>query len=764
MGTQITPDAPAPTSSRRLRPYQLSIAIGTLMAIFIVVSGILPLVTGWENDSPIHREVFGGIPGALKLAFYTIVPVFVLWGAFRFADRIRNWERGGPDRRRTTPQNVKRRLADFRAGVYMRTLLRDPAAGLMHSMIYFGFLVLLGVTTVLEVDHQLPEDLKFLHGDVYRGYALVGDLAGLVFTAGVVWAVLRRYVQRPYRIRIKTKPEHAVILAVLFTIGVSGFGTEVFRIAEGTAAGENLDHERWAFVSYPLAQLVDGSSVDTLQFWHQVWWVLHIVAFLVFLAILPITMLRHVFTSPLNMYLRDKERPKGAMKAMPNLTETELESFGASVVEDFTWKQLLDTDACTMCGRCTSVCPAHATGKPLDPREIVLKTGEVMAATAAHAPGGSVSPPIGVDREITIGANSLFERITAEEVWACTTCKACDEICPVNIEILDKILDMRRYLSLMESNFPAELGNAYRAMENQGNPWGMSQGDRADWAKGLDVTVVEPGTELTAEYLYWVGCAGSFDDKNKRVTQAMAKLLKRAGIDVAVLGPSEMCTGDSARRSGNEYLFQMLAMPNIEMLDSMGVKKIITQCPHCFNTLQNEYPQLGGNYAVIHHSQLLEHLIDTGRLDVSMATLEERITYHDSCYLGRHNDVYLAPRKVVGSIKGVEVVEMQRNGTKGMCCGAGGARMWMEESVGVKVNDERAKEALSTGASRIATACPFCYIMLDDGVKAAGADEDQVKVADIAIHLLDAIERGERALDSPAAPLLGLDQAPLLGE
>ena len=764
MGTQITPDAPAPKSSRRLRPYQLSIAIGTLMAIFIVVSGILPLVTGWENDTPIHREVFGGIPGAMKLAFYTIVPVFVLWGAFRFADRIRNWERGGPDRRRTTKQNVKRRLADFRAGVYMRTLLRDPAAGLMHSMIYFGFLVLLGVTTVLEVDHQLPEDLKFLHGDVYRGYALVGDLAGVVFTAGVVWAVLRRYVQRPYRIRIKTKPEHAVILAVLFTIGVSGFGTEVFRIAEGTAAGENLDHERWAFVSYPLAQLVDGSSVDTLQFWHQVWWVLHIVAFLVFLAILPITMLRHVFTSPLNMYLRDKERPKGAMKAMPNLTETELESFGASVVEDFTWKQLLDTDACTMCGRCTSVCPAHATGKPLDPREIVLKTGEVMAATAAHAPGGSVSPPIGVDREITIGANSLFERITAEEVWACTTCKACDEICPVNIEILDKILDMRRYLSLMESNFPAELGNAYRAMENQGNPWGMSQGDRADWAKGLDVTVVEPGTELTAEYLYWVGCAGSFDDKNKRVTQAMAKLLKRAGIDVAVLGPSEMCTGDSARRSGNEYLFQMLAMPNIEMLDSMGVKKIITQCPHCFNTLQNEYPQLGGNYAVIHHSQLLEHLIDTGRLDVSMATLEERITYHDSCYLGRHNDVYLAPRKVVGSIKGVEVVEMQRNGTKGMCCGAGGARMWMEESVGVKVNDERAKEALSTGASRIATACPFCYIMLDDGVKAAGADEDQVKVADIAIHLLDAIERGERALDSPAAPLLGLDQAPVLGE
>ncbi len=332
----------------------------------------------------------------------------------------------------------------------------------------------------------------------------------------------------------------------------------------------------------------------------------------------------------------------------------------------------------------------------------------------------------------------------------------------MNIEILDKILDMRRYLSLMESNFPAELGNAYRAMENQSNPWGMNQGERADWAKGLDVTIVDPGEPLTTEWLYWVGCAGSFDDKNKRVTQAMAKLLKRAGIEVAILGPSEMCTGDSARRSGNEYLFQMLAMPNIEMLDGMGVKKIITQCPHCFNTLKNEYPQLGGNYEVVHHSQLLEHLIESGQLDVGTATLEERLTYHDSCYLGRHNDVYMAPRKVVGSIKGIEVVEMPRNGTKGMCCGAGGARMWMEESIGVKVNDERAKEALSTGATRVATACPFCYIMLDDGVKAAGVDEDQVKVADISVHLLDAIEAGERQIGGLEAPLSPLE-SPIAG-
>ncbi len=744
---------------KRFKPYQLSIAFGLGIGTFTLISGIVPQLTGWKSTSLIHREVFGGIPTALVVAFYTVIPMMLIWGSLRFADRVRNWERGAPDKRKTTPKNVKRRLADYRSGVYMRTLLRDSAAGLMHSMIYFGFLVLLGVTTVLEIDHQMPEALKFLHGDVYRGYALVGDVAGVVFTGGVVWAILRRYVQRPYRIRIKTKPEHALILGVLLAIGVTGFGAEMFRIAQGQAAGVNLDHEKWSVVGYPLAQLVNGASASTLATWHQGWWITHVLTFVVFLAILPITMLRHMFTSPLNMYLKDRERPKGAMKAMPNLTETSLESFGVNLIEDFTWKQLLDLDACTMCGRCTSVCPAHATGKPLDPREIILKSGEVMAATASHAPGGKVSAPLSADSEIKISANSLFERITAEEIWSCTSCKACDEICPVNIEILDKILDMRRYLSLMESNFPAQLGNAYRAMENQGNPWGMSQTDRGEWAKDLDVEILDPGAPLTSEYLYWVGCAGSFDDKNKKVTQSMAKLLKRAGIDVAILGPSEMCTGDSARRSGNEYLFQMLAMPNVEMLNTMGVRKIITQCPHCFNTLKNEYPQLGGNYEVIHHSQLLEDLIETGKLDVSNASLEERITYHDSCYLGRHNDVYVAPRKVVGSIKGIEIVEMPRNGTKGMCCGAGGARMWMEEDIGTKVNDERAREAIATGATRIATACPFCYIMLDDGVKGAGKDESEIKVGDIAIHLLDAIENGERSIANQNAPLASANVA-----
>src|SRR5262245_6665539 len=574
--------APVATSTptRRLQPHVFVLALGVFAALFTVAPGVVPLITQWHDDSLIQREVFGFVPDPLIVAFYVVTPVLLLYVAYLFSLRVRAWEQGAPDRRRTTFANAPKRLGDYRAGVYMRTLLRDPAAGLMHSLIYFGFLVLLAVTATLEIDHQAPESLKFLHGQTYEAFSFVADAAGLVFLAGILWAIGRRYIQRPYRIRIKTKPEHAVILAVFLVIALTGYATEMFRIAQ---AGRP-SFEKWSFVGYPLSSLVDGVSPSTLDGWHQGLWIAHVLAFFAFLLILPITMLRHMFTSPLNIYLRDRARPKGAMKPLPNLAETSLETFGVSVVEDMTWKQLLDTDACTMCGRCTSVCPAHATGKPLDPREIVLKVGEVMAATA---PVGPVSPPIGVDHDITVSADSLFERITPEELWACTSCKACDEICPVNIEILDKILDMRRYLSLMESNFPAELGNAYRAMENQGNPWGMSQGDRGDWAKGLDVPIADPSEPLTHEYLYWVGCAGSFDDKNKKVTQAMARLLQRAGIDVAILGPSEMCTGDPARRSGNEYLFQMLAMPNVETLNGMGVRKIVTHCPPRFDTRKN---------------------------------------------------------------------------------------------------------------------------------------------------------------------------------
>jgi Fe-S oxidoreductase/nitrate reductase gamma subunit len=718
-------------TKRTPTPAHISLAVGGGLALVTAVSGITATFNTAHTDDPVSRVLFWNVPDAVKLVFYVALPLLFLFGGITMANRVKNWQRGTPDDRSTNAKNVKRRMADFRSGVYMQTLMRDRGAGLMHSLMYFGFLGLFGVTTVLEIDHQLPLSLKFLHGNVYKTHNFFGDFFGVLFVAGIVWAMVRRYIQRPYRIRIKNRPEDAVILVMFLVLGLSGFLAEGFRIA----AFDRPSFEQTAFIGYPLSAVFEGGA--NLDTWHRVFWIAHVLSFGMFLVILPITKLRHMFTSPLNMYLKDRERPKGAMRPMPNLMETSLESFGAANIEDFTWKQLLDTDACTMCGRCTAVCPAHATGKPLDPREIVLKIGTVMALSGQGA--SKVSPPVSIDRELTVSSSSVFERISAEEVWACTTCKACDENCPVNIEILDKILDMRRYLSLMESNFPSELGNAYRSMENTGNPWGIGQGERADWAKNMpQVAIADPGSPLDHEYLMWVGCAGSFDDKNKKVTQATAKLLERAGVDFAILGPSEQCTGDPARRSGNEYVFQMLAMANIENLNTMGVKKIITQCPHCFNTLLNEYPQLGGHYQVVHHSQLLEELIATGKLDMTGASLEERVVYHDSCYLGRHNDVYAAPRKVLGSLKGIQIVEAPRNGTTGMCCGAGGGRMWMEESTGTKVNDERSEELINTGASRVATACPFCYIMMDDGVKGLGRDD--VIVQDISMHLLEALE------------------------
>ncbi|MGH9234224.1 MAG: respiratory nitrate reductase subunit gamma, partial [Acidimicrobiales bacterium] len=365
---------PAAATVRRVKPTHIALGVGVAFAAITVASGITATVLQWhDEDSAVQREVFGNIPSAWKTVFYTVLPIVILYGAVNFANRVKNWQRGGPDDRATTRNNVHRRLRDFRAGVYMQTLLRDPAAGVMHSLIYFNFLVLLAVTTVLEINHQMPEGAKYLHGGVYQGYSLVGDAAGALFLAGVVWAIVRRYVQRPYRIRIKSKPEHALILVTFLAIGVTGFGAEAYRIAlDGRPT-----FEKWSAIGYPLSAAVDDTA--RLAGWHQGWWIAHVLSFVLFLVILPVTMLRHMFTSPLNMYLRDRERPKGAMKAMPNLMETELETFGAATVEDFTWKQLLDTDACTMCGRCTSVCPAHATGKPLDPREIVLKTGEVMA-------------------------------------------------------------------------------------------------------------------------------------------------------------------------------------------------------------------------------------------------------------------------------------------------------------------------------------------------------------------------------------------------
>ncbi len=700
-------------------------ASGALLVLG-VVSALGTLFLWWlgtvpdEPELEIGRHVFGNIPAVFVALFYVTVAAALFLTFFLFAQRAKSWERGSwEDRSRLMKQRIHR----LRSGLQMRTLMEDPGAGIMHSAIYYGFIVLLLGTITLEIDHLLPNNLKFLEGAVYQGFSFTLDLFALVYLGGLLWAAIRRYGAPPWRIRSKTRPEDAAILVALALIGVTGLLVEAARI---TVDGRP-DWEVWSFVGYPLSFLVPEASASGI---HQVLWVAHVLTFVAFLAILPTTKLRHMVTSPANMFLSPRERPKGAMREMPNLMEAEdIETVGASVVGEFTWKQLFDTDACTMCGRCTSVCPANTTGKSLDPREIVLKLGEVAARTAEDP----VSPPVGVDGEITVTSDSVFERVTAEELWACTSCRACDEICPVNIEILDKILDMRRYLSLMEADFPSELGRAYVSLENSSNVYGMSQASRGDWTHQLDFPVKvlgEPGVE--AEYLYWVGCAGSFDDRNQKVTISTARLLHEAGVDFAILGPRELCTGDPARRTGNEYVFQGLALQNIETLNDLGITKIITQCPHCFNTLGNEYPQFGGDYEVIHHSELLMKLVEDGR--VTPKSNGQSITFHDPCYLGRHNDVFVAPRDVIDAMG--ERVEMPRNGTRSFCCGAGGGRMWMEEQTGKKVNIERSEEAIATGADIVATGCPFCFVMMDDGVKELDAAES-VEVMDIAMLLAD---------------------------
>ena len=711
---------------KQVNDYVLLFSAGAALSVVFLwlASYIFP-----EGEIIGGRRVFENIPKSIQYIFYILSASSIFISGYLFSLRAKNWSRGSEEKRKV---KISDRIFSFFDGILMRTTLRFKAAGLMHSMIYLGFLGLFAGTITLEIHHLMPPSLKFLQGTTYIVYSFLLELASLLYLAGLVWAFYRRIFGTEDRIKTKTKMDDYLTLSLLAFMGVSGLTTEAGRIiVEGFPS-----YEKWSFVGYFIATLL---PLESGVLFHRISWILHTVSFFVFLLVLPQSKLRHIITSPVNMYLSPKERPKGAMRDIGNLMEAEdIETVGAELIENFTWKQLLDLDACTVCGRCSSVCPANLTGKPLDPREIILKVGQVMSETGNPAVPTTVSTPI----DLKVKSSSVFERITPEELWACTSCKACDEICPVNIEILDKILDMRRYLALMASDFPSELGKAYVAMENSSNPWGASQEDRMKWSEDLDfeVPLLDEKNKEEIDYLYWIGCAGAFDDRNVPVTRAVATLLRRANVSYAVLGPKEVCTGDSARRTGNEFVFQQLAIQNIETMNNLDVKKVITQCPHCFNTIKNEYPQLGGNFEVIHHSQLLTELVQSGHIEVGTSDKPHVITYHDSCYLGRHNDIYTAPREIVGSIGGIEIREMKRQGTTSFCCGAGGGRMWMEEATGKKVNIERVEEAVETGADEVAVACPFCYIMMDDGMKEIGQG-DNVRVRDVSLILLDNLRK-----------------------
>ena len=589
-----------------------------------------------------------------------------------------------------------------------RKLLQRLGPGLTHAFIFWGFMVLL--PTILIAMIGIVDKRSTLPWLGHQGwYMLLVDIFCVLVLAGVVAAVYIRKVQRPGRFRGSHLGEADLILALIATIVIS------LLLWHGARIAVHLNDwpASWSPVSKALSHVfADNQATKVLE---RVFVWIHVVTILGFLAYLPHSKHLHIFVAAINVWF-GRTRAGGRLEPLtfddPDIPEEDLR-FGAGKATDLTWKQVLDTFSCTECGRCQDACPAWATGKVLSPKLVIMGLRDAVFAQ---------------DEDTSLVPNSVPE----ESVWDCVTCGACIQACPVSIEHVDHIVDLRRHLVMVESSFPAEAEPMLRDVERASNPWGKSQSERADWAADLGIKVLEPG-DPPPEYLYWVGCASSFDERARKTAQATAKILQHAGVDFAILGPRESCTGDPARRIGNEYVFQAFAEQNVATLNEAGVTKVVTGCPHCFNTLTNEYPDFGGRYEVIHHSELLSTLVADGRV-ITNQSVENKITYHDSCYLARHNDVLEAPRHIVSAIG--EPVEMRRSGKETFCCGAGGAHMWMEERAD-PINEERVREAAATGAGTLAVACPFCTVMLDDGVQSAGAD---LRVVDVATLLSEAID------------------------
>ena len=592
-----------------------------------------------------------------------------------------------------------------------RKLLQRLGPGLMHAFIFWGFLVL--VPTILIAMIGIVDKHATLPWLGHQGwYALLVDIFCVLVLAGVVAAFWIRKVQRPRRFEGSHLGEADLILGLIATIVISLLLWHATRIAVHL----NEWPASWSPVSNALSHLfADNQTTRVLE---RVFVWIHVLTILTFLAYLPRSKHLHIFVAAFNVWF-GRTRARGRLEPLkfddPDVPEEDLR-FGAGAAKDLTWKQVLDTFSCTECGRCQDVCPAFATGKILSPKLVIMGLRDLVLAQDQDKP-------------------LVPDAVPADMVWDCVTCGACVQACPVSIEHVDHIVDLRRHLVMVDASFPPEAEPMLRDVERASNPWGKAQSERADWAAGLGVRVLEPG-DPAPEYLYWVGCAGSFDERARRTTEATATLLQSAGVDFAILGPRESCTGDPARRIGNEYVFQAFAEQNVETLGDAGITKVVTGCPHCFNTLANEYPDFGGRYDVIHHSELLSQLVREGRINPKRADTTQ-ITYHDSCYLARHNNVLEGPRELVSAVG--TPVEMRRSRKQTFCCGAGGAHMWMEERA-KPINEERVREAAATGAGTLAVACPFCTVMLDDGVQSAGAE---LRVADVATLLSEAIDGGD---------------------
>ena len=668
--------------------------------------------------------------GISNLVFAVILVVALGFFA-RSASRLNRWLKIGRDEVRT--DHPGQRTRNFLLiGLAQTKILRDPVGGMMHALVFWGFCVLglgtleiiiQGLYTPFTWDVILP---RFL----YLPYVVSQEVFAVFVLIPVLYLLYRRLVIKPKRFAEVSGADAVFILSMITTLMVTLLLVFVMELRTGASADGRI-------ISGMLLPLFSGVSPDTAHLVARVSWWIHAVLILYFLNHLPGSKHLHVLTSLINVWFSNTSGPGriGAMRPM-DLEAEDAEQFGAADVEHLSWKNLLDGYSCTECGRCTAACPANSTGKLLSPRMIVVKTRARLTEKATTLDAIAASGGTATEAQTAVLSKKLLDDwITEEELWACTSCRACVQECPVSIDQLDIINELRRDLVLMESRFPEELAPALTSLERNGSPWAFSASDRAQWAEGMDIPtmaeLVEKGEK--ADILFWVGCMGSFDDRAKKITVAFARILQAANVRFAILGQEETCHGDPARRMGNEYLYQMLAKGVIETLDGYNVKTIVTFCPHCFHQMGSEFPDIGGNYEVIHHTDYIERLLEAGRVPLDTEHGQRlKVAYHDSCYLGRYNDIYDAPRNTLKrALPIMELVEPPRTKSRGMCCGAGGGRMWMEENVGTRVNVERSEELLATGADQIAVACPFCMTMITDGVTGAGSTVPVVDISEV---------------------------------
>jgi Fe-S oxidoreductase len=712
---------------------RLRSSIGGVLLPFTILAGISAFELGRTAEKETaQREVFFNIAYPAIMYFIFALSMAIILGAF--LQRARVWRLGKPQK--VTDQLGARVIQLFTLGAGTSRVKNDRYAGIMHGCIYSSFVVLTIVTALLALDDYVPlifgqggREHLFLRGPIYKGYSLVGDVFGLIGLVGVGMAVARRYFTPPSKLNWdRRQAEDALIVGLLGIVLFTGILVEGLRIGGDEIPAGKESWSYWSPAGWLVAKALSGVSDSTMLDIHKGFWWFHIVTAFGLLTLMALTKFRHIAFAPMNAFFKRPGSGPAYLAPMGDFEKLmeEGKALGSNRLQDFTWKQLFDADTCVRCGRCTDACPAWTAGQPLSPMTIIqdLKTYMNHAGPLLIA---------GKDPAPKLNGELVGDYVKEESLWACRTCMACVEACPVMIEHVPTIVDMRRYLVMEKASVPATAQAALQNIEQRGHPWRGTQFTRNTWieqlaAEGIDVPIFD-GSQ---QYLYWVGCSGALVERNVPITKSVVKLLVEADVSFGVLGQSETCSGDPARRMGNEFLYATLAQANTEAWNDLGVRRVITACPHCFNTFKNEYPDFNGHYEVTHHSEFLQQLMNRGKLqpkEMNGAT----VTYHDSCYIGRGNGIYDAPRDVVSRIPGVKMVEMPRNRNNGMCCGAGGGNMWQEEK-GTRVNHLRAAEAANTGASVVATACPFCIQMFDDGIGSVQPDEEQrtIRAFDIA--------------------------------